>query len=226
MTNIYGGLAALSLPLPMDRMALLCFAGAALLLLTRWLTGANRRKHLFERQTSVESIRTLTWLEFEQLIGEYFRRQGYIIEESGGAGADGGVDLRLFRRGKVSLVQCKHWKVHNVGVKPVRELYGVMVSENADNAIFVTSGLFSADAKAFAHGKPLELMDGQWLSRVLSLRDRKTIPPAMAVKPCCPLCDRAMIPRYAKQGANAGTRFWGCPAYPSCTGTRPADEHI
>src|SRR5690348_8075821 len=41
----------------------------------------------FNKQTSIESIRELTWREFEQLVGEAFRRQGYVVEEVGGGGA-------------------------------------------------------------------------------------------------------------------------------------------
>lgn len=37
----------------------------------------------------------------------------------------------------------------------------------------------------------------------------------------CPACGKPMILRTARQGARAGSRFWGCSAYPSCTATRP-----
>ena len=65
--------------------------------------------------------------------------------------------------GKVTFVQCKHWKTNNVGVKVVRELYGVMKAKNADRGIVVTYGSFTQDACAFAKGKPLELVDGKQL---------------------------------------------------------------
>jgi len=29
--------------------------------------------------------------------------------------------------------------------------------------------------------------------------------------------------RTARQGKNAGSRFWGCPGYPDCRGTRPLE---
>lgn len=34
--------------------------------------------------------------------------------------------------------------------------------------------------------------------------------------PICPKCSSAMILRTAKNGANAGSQFWGCSKYPSC----------
>jgi hypothetical protein len=38
--------------------------------------------------------------------------------------------------------------------------------------------------------------------------------------PACPRCASAMVIRAAKRGAKAGSRFWGCPSYPRCRGTR------
>lgn len=37
----------------------------------------------------------------------------------------------------------------------------------------------------------------------------------------CPRCGSRMVRRTARQGSRAGTQFWGCSRYPTCTGTRP-----
>ena len=36
--------------------------------------------------------------------------------------------------------------------------------------------------------------------------------------PRCPQCGKAMVLRTARSGKNAGQQFWGCTAYPECTG--------
>ena len=41
--------------------------------------------------------------------------------------------------------------------------------------------------------------------------------------PDCPRCGKSMALRTARRGPNAGQSFWGCSAYPDCTGTRPVD---
>ena len=41
--------------------------------------------------------------------------------------------------------------------------------------------------------------------------------------PHCPTCNRVMVVRKARRGARQGNRFWGCPAYPDCRGTREID---
>lgn len=87
-----------------------------------WLTavapyiGAKRRRRPLETQTGLDSLRALSWRQFELLVGEAFRRQGYTVEETGLGGADGGIDLVLRKHGKLTLVQCKRWNTQRVDV--------------------------------------------------------------------------------------------------------------
>ena len=41
--------------------------------------------------------------------------------------------------------------------------------------------------------------------------------------PACPLCGKPMVLRTARNGSQAGTRFWGCRLCPDCRGTRKTD---
>jgi len=174
------------------------------------------RKSLFASAKGIEAIRAMSWREFETLVGEAYRRQGYAVEETGGGGADGGIDLILRGKGQKVLVQCKQWKTVKVGVKIVREMYGVKVAERSDRVILVSSGAYTPDAVAFARGKPIELVDGKAL--VALIREVKGASQAVAVVPSCPVCGAEMVLRRAKRGANAGDAFWGCPRYPACRG--------
>jgi restriction system protein len=80
---------------------------------------------------SSNALDSITWQEFEILGGEAYRLQGYHVKETGGGGADGGIDLALTKGGETFLVQCKQWKALKVGVDVVRELYGVMAARGA-----------------------------------------------------------------------------------------------
>lgn len=42
--------------------------------------------------------------------------------------------------------------------------------------------------------------------------------------PHCPNCNSPMVLRTAKNGPNAGNRFWGCPNYPRCRAILPYTE--
>lgn len=187
----------------------------------------KKRQQLFDSQTGIESIRALTWSQFEQLIGEAYRRQSYEVQENFSGGADGGVDLRLRREGETTLVQCKQWKAYKVPVQTVRELYGVMMAEGAERGILVTSGVFTHEAKVWAEGKPLELIEGEGLCRLIGhIQPVQTAASngvaSATAEMCCPLCRKKMVLRTAKKGANAGSQFWGCSGYPACRGTRQA----
>ncbi len=115
------------------------------------------------RNPAADALHGMTWQAFEVLVGESFRRQGYLVEESGGGGADGGVDLVLGKGGDRFLVQCKQWKAFRVGVTVVRELYGVMAARGAAGGFVVTSGRFTQEATDFASGRNIRLIDGEAL---------------------------------------------------------------
>jgi restriction system protein len=161
-------------------------------------------------------------------VAEAYRRQGYAVDFSLGQGADGGVDLVLRKAGRVSLVQCKQWKVFSVGAPVIREMFGIMTAERVDEAIIVTSGRFTNDAQSFAQGKPIRLVDGPRLLKLVkqvqdSSHESSTPTEATAepdTPPFCPVCGKVMILRTARHGQNAGNQFWGCPDYPRCKGVR------
>jgi len=188
---------------------------------------ARSRRRLVDNQTSLESLRHTPWKQFEFLVAEAYRRQGYAVEYSLGRGADGGVDLILRRDGRTVLVQCKQWKTYSVGAPVIREMFGVQTAEQADEGIVVTSGNFTCAARSFAQGKPIQLLDGpQLLALVQSVQidHTKTDSPSSPAgghpqeTPTCPHCGKPMVQRTARRGANAGHHFWGCSAYPSCKG--------
>lgn len=188
-----------------------------------------RKKKLLDNQKGIESIRSLSWRKFEELVGEAYRRQGYLVLENEGAGPDGGVDLWLRKDGNRYLVQCKQWKSQKVGVNVVREMFGLVSAHQAAGAIIITSGMFTQEAKSFARDKSLDLIEGQQLA--LMIDTVKVQPPARHVEPAkqsnpmstdtlCPLCGSRMVMRTARKGINAGQQFWGCSNYPRCKGTR------
>lgn len=173
------------------------------------------------------ALNDMSWQQFEVVVGEAFRRKGYSVAKKGGGGADGGVDLVLTKQGETFLVQCKQWRALKVGVNIVRELYGVMAAKGATGGFVVTSGVFTAEARAFAKGTNIELIDGKALHALIAgvkapprfFRDPLSVMTTGA--PFCPECQSRMVKRKTRHGANAGKTFWGCSRYPECKGTRP-----
>lgn len=191
--------------------------------------GRYKRQALHEQVAASPdkgALNNMSWQQFEALVGEAFRRKGYVVTETGGGGADGGIDLSLKKDGETFLVQCKQWKATKVGVTTVRELYGVMAANGSTGGFVVTSGRYTDDARAFVVGRNIELVDGQALHALIR---GVTVPskqaPVLKVatsasEPVCPVCESAMVKRTAKRGTNSGNIFWGCSQYPGCKGTR------
>lgn len=197
--------------------------------------GRRKRQSLMAdvaNDASGEALRNMSWRDFELLVGEAFRMRGYAVTETGGGGADGGVDLKLKKNSELWLVQCKQWKAYKVPVTVVRELYGVMAAQRATGGFVVTCGIFTAEARAFVKGHRIELIDGPALKKMieaarLTVGERAAencvVAPTPPTEPNCPRCGNPMVKRVAKQGSHAGKTFWGCSAFPKCRGIAAAE---
>ncbi len=183
-----------------------------------------------------DALHNISWRDFELLVGEAFRMRGFSVIETGGGGADGGIDLVLRKEDELFLVQCKQWRAYKVSVNIVRELLGVMVTKGAAGGFVVTSGVFTTEAKSFARGRNIELLDGSALTTMIqkaranvsvqSSTEKKvsqTPSPTSNIPigaPNCPQCGAVMVKRVPKKGEKAGVPFWGCAEFPKCRGIR------
>lgn len=214
----------------------LCIRGPVLAGSRRLLRTPTDAQRKFAAQRSLDDLRALTWRQFESIVGEAFRQQGYAVTETGQGGADGGVDLVLTRAGKRYFVQCKQYRAWTIPVMVVREIFGVVAARKADGAIVVTTGTFTNDAVDFAKGQPIELIDGRRLEAMVreisvvgasapgggARRDPTIDGAAVATSVAagsCPKCGATMVRRTPRAG---GAAFFGCSTFPKCRGTRPA----
>jgi restriction system protein len=185
---------------------------------------SKKKAKLYDRLKQSPAIQTLNemnWQQFELLVGKYFEEKGYTVRQLALPGADGGVDLVVIKDGEQYLVQCKQWRSTSVGVKVVRELLGVITANGAVGGFVVASGQFTSSAKDFVQGRNIELIDGAKIVSTIDIDtdavSSKAIQPDDE-NPRCPRCSANMVRRTARQGANAGNKFWGCSTYPKCKG--------
>ena len=212
---LYGGIGLL-LPLSIDArdpaFVALNVLGAVLgfAVILAWslsILQASARRFLVDWTTD---LRLLSSSEFEWLVGEVMRREGWQVTETGRDGEpDGNIDLRVTRDGQTRLVQCKRWESWRVGVNEVRKLGGTLMREGLPGACgtLVTLSRFSEQAIAEASEIGLELVDGRALSRRLEAVRR--------VEPC-PSCETAMLLGRSEHG------WWlRCPRWnEGCSGKR------
>jgi hypothetical protein len=162
-------------------------------------------QHLVEWTTD---LRLLDSTEFEWLVGELFRREGWTVDHVGSSDSpDGNIDLVLTRGRDRRIVQCKRWTSWIVGVDEIRELAGTLMREGLPGSagVLVTLSSFGGQAEAEAKRIGLELVDGTGLLERVR-RARRT--------EACPDCGRGMVLDRSSRG------WWLRCVAPGCTGKR------
>lgn len=114
-----------------------------------------------------EQMRAMSWEAFSAAVTDAYRKQGYTVLPADGAGHD----FRLVRDGRTTLLQCRRWKVNQVGEGPVRELAQAVERTEAARGICIAAGdgEFSAPARRLAASEPVTLVSGQALAELVRL---------------------------------------------------------
>lgn len=131
------------------------------------VAGVMKRAH---KRRTIERPRVVSELDpnsVERYVEEYYRRRGYAVFAHGEARPGRGVDVLILRGEERLIVQGRYWKARRVGAGPVRELWEVVGNERATGAVLVTGGVYTEEARSFAAGRRLELIDGAGLTRLV-----------------------------------------------------------
>ena len=165
---------------------------------------AGHRRILIEWTSD---LRKLDPTEFEWLVGELLRCEGWNVIETGHPDRpDRHIDLRAEGAGKRIVVQCKRWASKPVGVDEVCKIACTASGESTTDAVLVTLSDFTAAAIDEAPRLGVQLVDGRaLLERIQQVRRSEK----------CPICATPMI-------LDRSSRGWGlrCPRFPQCAGKR------
>lgn len=173
-----------------------------------------------------EQLAALTPDQFEHWCANRLRALGYTVRHVGGQG-DHGIDLLAEKGRELVVVQCKRFTGRRtVGEPQIRDLFGAMHSERAARAIVITAGYFTAEARAWTKGKPIELWD---IDRIVKLPPAAVPAPAVNMPPSPTVqieaadvrCDQCGSELLVRRNRSTGESFYGCSRYPSCRFTRP-----
>lgn len=127
-----------------------------------------RGKSPIDAGERLAALRDMPWENFSLVISEAYRRQGYAVEASNSAA----FDFTLRKNGRITLVQCRRWKVNQVGAGPLRELHEAIVKHDAFNGVCITAGGFSANARELAAGKPITLLSNAALAELVGTLEK------------------------------------------------------
>lgn len=194
-------------------------------------SAAEDRREPFSRASTARQRATrwspgvfaaIEWRRFEAVCETLFAQAGFATR-SQSHGADGGVDIWLHSanaQGPVAVVQCKHWNGRQVGVKEIREFFGVMASHQLKRGTYATTSTYTGDAQKFAKDNGINALDGAALLSLIAKRTPEQQQALLDVahegeywRPTCASCGIKLVERTPAKG---GPGFWGCSNYPRC----------
>lgn len=108
-------------------------------------------------------IRAMPWSTFSGAIEDAFRRDGHDVARHAGPTAD----FELTKNGRVTLVNCKRWKAVRTGVEPLRALIEARDAGDADDCIYVAIGELTDNARKFAAGSGVRIIQGAELAALM-----------------------------------------------------------
>jgi restriction system protein len=131
---------------------------------TQWRSGVPSNP-----DAQLETLRNMSWESFSAAVCDAYSRQGYAVSPS----REQGYDFTLTQAGRVTLLQCRRWKVNQVGAEPVRELARAIDRVQAYRGICLATGEFSGPARKIAASEPVALVSGAELVMLVN-RGTKT----------------------------------------------------
>lgn len=101
-----------------------------------------------------EALLKLKWREFEILVYELLRNQGFEVELGPGR-SDGGIDIKKLQRDPIgdimTAVQVKRYRPdRTIKLQAIQALHGAAVADGIQRTAFVTTSSYSPSAKKFA----------------------------------------------------------------------------
>jgi restriction system protein len=111
-------------------------------------------------------VREMKRINFDLLVAEGFRVQGFSVIEFGDGDSPERPDFSLVKAGKKYSVQCRHWQ-DAVSVEAVEELARIIADRSTDGGFLVSAGAVTADAAVFASSRKIQLVHGPKLLAML-----------------------------------------------------------
>ncbi|MFI3325988.1 MAG: restriction endonuclease [Clostridia bacterium] len=124
----------------------------------------KRKKYL---NSKIHEIDKMTGLEFEELLSEFFKSQGYKVSLTKQSN-DYGADLILQKNKSKIIVQAKRYK-NKVGNKAIQEVVASLKIYNATKGMVITNSFYTKNAVNLANANNIILWDRNKLTEVFKV---------------------------------------------------------
>jgi len=125
-------------------------------------------------QISISNIDSLSGIEFEEFVANYFRYMGYSTATTPKTG-DNGLDIIASKHGVSLGIQAKLYYNHNISNSAVQEAFSGKSYYKCDFSMVITNWKFSKPATRLAEELKVILIDRNDLSHLIRLSRNDTI---------------------------------------------------
>src|SRR5262249_36312215 len=174
---------------------------------------------------SLQSIRWLIPREFNRLVEEGFRRQGYLVQSSERLFSRAGIDLILRKADNHILVLCRRDPDAARQLAAVQELHAATATVNGASGLLITCERIAPEVKVYAANHGVAVIEGPALLKLLERargeRGKKAVrrEPRFAVAltdlPVCSECGGPMVPD-SDHNLEPEMRRWHCSRGAGC----------
>jgi len=112
---------------------------------------------------TLQALNALAWRDFATLLEQALRRDGYEVTRLPGPAAD----FALIKAGQGGVLSAKRWKAANQGIEPLRELDKMRQARAVLEAVYVTSGELTENARRYAADNNIRLLQGTELAQLM-----------------------------------------------------------
>jgi len=141
-----------------------------------------------ENKDLLEKLKQMKPDKFEDFIAVLFRRLGYQTHRVGDSD-DSGVDVTAKKDDTIHYIQGKKHKGSKVTLSDIRSFYNrVADNPTSGRSIFITTNIFTTEARDFAKGKSIEIIDSAKLTELIKQAANNEEVPEIENKQCPRCC--------------------------------------
>lgn len=185
----------------------------------RWRTNVLSHDNL-------QSIRRLSQKDFNHLVEEGFRHQGYLVQSSERFSSRAGIDLILRKSEKHILVLCRRDPEPRRQMAAVQELHTATATLQGGSGLLITCESVAPEVKVFAADQGIAVIEGSALLKLVERASGRIFRPAMRREPhfttpltaipACTSCGGPMAPEGYDERGDGEQETWFCARGEGC----------
>lgn len=111
-------------------------------------------------------LRKIDPFVFEELLLTSFQRKGFTIQRNQRYTGDGGIDGRVYFKGKLFLIQAKRYKSY-VNTRHLADFSSLIVKNSAEGGYFIHTGKTGKETYQFYKNSKIEIISGKKLIKLI-----------------------------------------------------------